>query len=176
MDAIVDHFFDEYYGLPDLIDDNNDLIILTDDLFNNPENVRSLVDLLHIQAQAITNLDYAYTRYRNHYYNDYNNDNDNDSEGKFTIETQVVVEQSKVETACECNICYNSTENAEFIKFSCNHDFCKECVKGILKACNTPDGPTCAFCRSKITFMTYKSAEVKTEFADLINEPPGNAI
>jgi hypothetical protein len=166
----VDHFFDEYYGLPDLIDDNNDLIILTDDLFNNPENVRSLLDLLHTQVEAITNLDYVYTRYLNHYYN-------NNNEGKFTIETQVVVEESKVETTCECNICYNSTENDQFITFSCNHDFCKECVKGILKACNRPEeGPKCAFCRSQITFMTYKSAEVKTEFADLINEPLGNSI
>jgi len=174
IDAIVDHFFDEYYGLPDLIDDNNDLILLTDDLFNNPENVRSLLVLLQMQAEAITNLDYAYTRYRNHYNNHYNNDNDN--EGKFTIETQVVVEESKLEPACECNICYNSTENAEFIRFNCNHDFCKECVKGILKACNTPEGPKCAFCRSQITCMTYKSAEVKTEFVDLINEPHGNSI
>ena len=137
IDAIVEHFYDEYYGLPDLIDDNNDLILLTDDLFNNPENVRSLLVLLQMQAEAITNLDYAYTRYRNHYYNHYNNDN----EGKFTIETQVVVEESKVETACECNICYDNIEKDKFVKadlslsyrqvslLESHLDFYRECIK-----------------------------------------------
>ena len=164
IDSIVDYFFDEYYGLPELINDNNDLtttipIIFTDDLFNNHVNLTALLDLLRAQGDALMN---------NQYYNNI--------QRNITIESQVVIEEITENITCDCDICYNSQDNDQFITFNCNHSVCKECVKGIIKSCNAWEGPKCAFCRSKVTFMTYKSAQVKTEFVDLIGEPAGNTI
>lgn len=62
---------------------------------------------------------------------------------------------------CDCNICYESVENVNFVKFNCNHEFCKICVKNILKNCNEYTIPTCAFCRAEIKEITTKTEQVK---------------
>jgi hypothetical protein len=79
---------------------------------------------------------------------------------KFNITTHTAVENN-TQIEIECNICYELNENTKFIKLNCNHEFCKECVKNVLKSCyelfNTP---CCAYCRTEITDITYKNETI----------------
>ena len=43
----------------------------------------------------------------------------------------------------ECNICYESYSNNEFIKLQCNHEFCHDCISKQLQN----NKASCAFCR-----------------------------
>jgi hypothetical protein len=87
---------------------------------------------------------------------------------KFYIATNITEENIKLANI-ECNICYEPKCNTEFIKLNCNHEFCKECIKNILKTCHMFSDPCCAYCRKQITTITYKNETIQTEFIDLIN-------
>jgi hypothetical protein len=152
IDSIVEHFYDEYYGLPDLIPEND--IVRFPNMLND-ENIDISVLLNWLQRQAL-----SVTRGYEH--------------PIFTIHSQVEECIEETTATCECNICYTSFEKKQFVKFNCNHEFCKDCFKGVLKTCNTIEGPKCAFCRSKIENLTFKSQDIKEEFCDLINEPSRN--
>ena len=52
---------------------------------------------------------------------------------KFNIATHVREENAE-QVEIECNICYELNNNKNFIKLNCNHEFCKECIKNILKS------------------------------------------
>jgi hypothetical protein len=87
---------------------------------------------------------------------------------KFNIATRVR-EENDEQIKIECNICYELCNNTNFIKLNCNHEFCKECIKNILKCCKSNfNEPCCAYCREKINAITYKNETIDEEFSDLI--------
>jgi hypothetical protein len=87
---------------------------------------------------------------------------------KFNIATRVR-EENDEQIKIECNICYELCNNTNFIKLNCNHEFCKECLKNILKSCKRNfNEPCCAYCREKINAITYKNETIHEEFTDLI--------
>jgi hypothetical protein len=87
---------------------------------------------------------------------------------KFNINTHKA-EEINTHVEMECNICYELNEKTKFIKLNCNHEFCKECVKNILKTCRSDfKEPCCAYCRTIITDFTYKNEKIQEEFSDLI--------
>ena len=87
---------------------------------------------------------------------------------KFNIATHVREENAE-QVEIECNICYELNNNKNFIKLNCNHEFCKECIKNILKSCQTNfNEPCCAYCREKINAITYKNETIHEEFSNLI--------
>jgi hypothetical protein len=87
---------------------------------------------------------------------------------KFNIATRVR-EENDEQIKIECNICYELCNNTNFIKLNCNHEFCKECIKNILKSCKSNfNEPCCAYCREVINAITYKNETIDEEFSDLI--------
>jgi len=60
----------------------------------------------------------------------------------------------------ECNICYDEHEYDEFIKLSCNHEFCYICT---FKQINS-NNYDCAFCRNKIYDIIVRKEEIKTDY------------
>jgi len=87
---------------------------------------------------------------------------------KFNIATHVR-EENDEQIKIECNICYELCNNTNFIKLNCNHEFCKECIKNILKSCKSNfNEPCCAYCREKVNAITYKNETIHEEFTDLI--------
>ena len=66
-----------------------------------------------------------------------------------------------------CNICWDEKENAQFVKFGCNHEFCKECVIASLRG-EQRQHPCCALCRSAVMTMSCKTVEVHAELAEFI--------
>jgi hypothetical protein len=87
---------------------------------------------------------------------------------KFNIAINIAEQNDKL-LEIECNICYEIHNNENFIKLNCNHEFCKGCVKKILKSCRIFNDPCCAYCREQIITFTYKNETVQTEFCDLIS-------
>jgi len=87
---------------------------------------------------------------------------------KFNIASRVR-EENDEQIKIECNICYELCNNTNFIKLNCNHEFCKECIKNILKSCKSNfNEPCCAYCREKVNAITYKNETIHEEFTDLI--------
>ncbi len=85
----------------------------------------------------------------------------------FNIKTNISENQYGLEEKCECNICYEQQEKKLFAKLDCNHEFCKDCVKKYLQNENKQI-PCCAFCRSEIKNIEFKSETVREEFAEFI--------
>jgi hypothetical protein len=48
----------------------------------------------------------------------------------------------------ECPVCYESINDDTYVHLNCNHEFCKTCVKTIMKR---PEQKKCPMCRSCIT-------------------------
>jgi hypothetical protein len=86
---------------------------------------------------------------------------------KFNIAINIAEQNDKL-IKIECNICYEIHNSENFIKLNCNHEFCKGCVKKILKSCRIFNDPCCAYCREQIITFTYKNETIQTEFCDLI--------
>lgn len=84
---------------------------------------------------------------------------------KFNINTKIY--KSKKSESCDCDICYENFEKANFIKLNCGHEFCKDCIKNSLKN-EKKDIFTCAFCRAEINEFQISNHEIKEEFNDLL--------
>ena len=94
-----------------------------------------------------------------------------DRTDKFNITTNIeTIDEKQSEEICECVICYeDGLQRKNIVTLSCQHKFCKDCVKGCLK--NTPvykDLPRCALCRADISEITIYDESVKVELSDLI--------
>jgi hypothetical protein len=88
---------------------------------------------------------------------------------KFNINSVIDISD---DVCCEnettrCNICWDEKENAHFVTFGCNHDFCKDCVITSLRG-EQREHPSCALCRSSLQTMTCKNAEIHTELAEFV--------
>lgn len=89
---------------------------------------------------------------------------------KLTVVTDIKHHADEVERQiCECSICWEKKEYKQFVGFICKHDFCKECVLGILETKNQRDEFNCSLCRQKIEFMTFHSQETHNEFAEYLS-------
>lgn len=75
--------------------------------------------------------------------------------------------QSDTNENSRCNICWDEKENTQFVKFGCNHEFCKECVITSLRG-EQRQHPCCALCRSAVITMSCKTVEVHNELAEFI--------
>lgn len=90
---------------------------------------------------------------------------------KFKIKTNIINHLDETNEQCEyeCNICYEKCSKSKFVKFNCNHEFCKDCVKKSLQN-ETKMALNCAFCRSKITNFEVTDLSIKNEFIEFIDE------
>lgn len=69
----------------------------------------------------------------------------------------------------ECSICYEETNSKMFVKLDCDHKFCNNCMKSVLKACRTNDtDPSCALCRNQIKKMTMNNEAVRNEMCEFV--------
>ena len=66
----------------------------------------------------------------------------------------------------DCNICYENKEKGIFVKFNCQHEFCKECVVQCLKT-DIRSQPCCALCRSEIKTCKTSSTTIYEELLKL---------
>lgn len=96
---------------------------------------------------------------------DESNTNTTNINKKFNINTKI--SECKILQNCDCNICYETIENNNFIKLNCGHEFCKSCIKKTLEN-EKKNNPSCAFCRAEINEFEISSHEIKEEFNDLI--------
>lgn len=67
----------------------------------------------------------------------------------------------------DCNICYENKLNNTFVKFDCNHEFCKECVVQCLKN-DKRDEPCCALCRAEIKTCKTSSTVIYEELLKIM--------
>ena len=165
VNHIIDYFYGLYHDLPDLItlenNETNDFIPfpnIFEENINNEDNfdIIAIVDYLSSQ---------------NFFENTENYLNN--------IEIEVNTEniQNTENISNDCNICYESFDNSQFVSLKCNHEFCKECIKSIFKNsyCNIPK---CAFCRCTIEKLTCKSNTIKDEIYNqvfsLLSPEPDN--
>jgi hypothetical protein len=87
---------------------------------------------------------------------------------KFNILSSVESnENENINENCECNICWEENEKKNFIKFGCNHEFCKDCVIKTLRT-DQRETPCCALCRAEVKSIVSRTNFVQTELADLI--------
>ena len=61
----------------------------------------------------------------------------------------------------ECSICYEKQEKKHFVKLDCQHEFCNECIKNIMK---TQTNLCCALCRKETTQLVCYTEDVKCKF------------
>lgn len=66
-----------------------------------------------------------------------------------------------------CNICWDEKEKNKFVKFGCNHEFCKDCIVTSLRS-EQRNTPCCALCRSKINTITCTNEAIRSEFDEFI--------
>lgn len=87
---------------------------------------------------------------------------------KFNINSVIDISDDVHENeTTRCNICWDEKENANFVTFGCNHEFCKDCVITSLRG-EEREHPCCALCRSSIETITCKNAEIHTELSEFV--------
>ena len=69
-----------------------------------------------------------------------------------------------IDQLCECSICYDNKELKNFVKLSCNHEFCKECIIETMKI-NQNKNLCCALCRGEIKSIESRTNEVINEMS-----------
>ena len=90
---------------------------------------------------------------------------------RFTIDIQTIVASEKMhfDENCECGICYENISKQNIVKLSCNHEFCKECIKTTINICKTNrKDVNCAFCREKTLSIETSSDKIKLELDESI--------
>jgi hypothetical protein len=83
-------------------------------------------------------------------------ENKNDNTNNKTLENNIM-----------CNICWDEKEQNKFIKFGCNHEFCKDCVITSFRG-EQRKQPCCALCRSEITTLTYTNEDIRSELDEFV--------
>lgn len=87
---------------------------------------------------------------------------------KNTIETEFIQDNND-ENPEDCTICYEETNSKMFVKLDCDHKFCNNCMKALLKTCQTNDKKVlCALCRNQITKMTMNNEAVRNEICEFV--------
>jgi hypothetical protein len=83
------------------------------------------------------------------------------------VDENVDENESTNENNMMCNICWDEKEHNQFIKFGCNHEFCKDCVITSFRG-EQRNHPCCALCRSEITTLTYTSEDIRSELDEFV--------
>lgn len=93
-----------------------------------------------------------------HNNNNENNENtsDNENTNNYLLENSIM-----------CNICWDEKDQNKFVKFGCNHEFCKDCVITSFR-CEQRNTPCCALCRSEINTITCRNEDIRSELAEFI--------
>jgi len=92
----------------------------------------------------------------------------NNGPRKFTINSMIdISDENDTNENTKCNICWDEKENAQFVKFGCNHEFCKECVITSFRG-EQRQHPCCSLCRSAVMSMSCKTVETHRELAEFI--------
>jgi len=68
----------------------------------------------------------------------------------------------------QCDICYETVNQAAFVSLTCGHKYCKTCMKSALRNVVLGRRPECAFCRSPIEEICVDNYAVREEFNDLL--------
>jgi hypothetical protein len=68
-------------------------------------------------------------------------------------------ENVDIDAATECNICFNEKQLKNFVKFGCDHEFCKDCVKQTLIN-DRRETPCCPYCRSEISVFKLRTNDI----------------
>jgi hypothetical protein len=87
------------------------------------------------------------------------------SQRKLNIISSLEIDETN--EMCECNICWEEKEKQNFVKFGCNHEFCKDCTLKTLRL-DKREKPCCALCRGEVKSVVSRTNEVHSELADLI--------
>jgi hypothetical protein len=87
------------------------------------------------------------------------------SQRKLNIISSLEIDETN--EMCECNICWEEKEKQNFVKFGCNHEFCKDCTLKTLRL-DQREKPCCALCRGEVKSVVSRTNEVHSELADLI--------
>lgn len=70
----------------------------------------------------------------------------------------------KIDDLCECGVCLNNIGFNDFIRFECNHQFCKSCVVQMINTKKDTDNPpNCPYCRAEILNLICKTTEVRDQ-------------
>jgi len=67
----------------------------------------------------------------------------------------------------DCSICLENKSNSTFVKFDCQHEFCKDCVVQCLQN-NTKNVLCCALCRGNTRSFKTKSQSTYEELKILV--------
>lgn len=81
------------------------------------------------------------------------------------FEVRVKKEADEEETnddSC-CGICYERTDDKDYVSYDCNHKCCKRCFKIILSKLPQEVGPQCAFCRANIERVYVSDDSIRNE-------------
>jgi hypothetical protein len=81
----------------------------------------------------------------------------NEIESEERTTKQILEELDTIEN---CNICYEDKQNRHMVSLNCKHNFCGTCMSSTFKKCNPLSLPTCAMCRTKISFLIVKDEEI----------------
>jgi len=122
---------------------------------NNDQNI-SIRDIIHLPQNRIDEIIINFANHRPHH-----------SDKKFSITTMMscIEDQTGLDTAFECPICYTESKQFDGVSTNCNHDFCGSCIKTYLHTMQTvhTKEPDCPMCRSKLSVLTIKNVELFNE-------------
>jgi hypothetical protein len=91
--------------------------------------------------------------------------NDNANK-KFAIKS-ILLNTIELDNISECIICYENIEANTYVKYNCEHSFCKDCVKQSLQTANSST-ICCAYCRATVTELSFQLDAVKNEFNEYL--------
>jgi len=74
-------------------------------------------------------------------------------------------ENEDIHKICECNICYEENKVENYVKFGCNHEFCKGCNTMKTRKNNNIN---CAICRTEVKTLESRTTAVKSELDEYI--------
>jgi hypothetical protein len=162
LDKIIDYFnappfvdLNEYEDLPDLIDEENNVVPRQFPLVRGLGNL----DFVPFENGFINTNTFNWdSRYVNQ------NLKELDIKTK-VLEEEVTPENidKNLHTKCECAICYDTKDYYEFVVLPCSHEFCNKCVIDTMEMCKTSNkAPFCGFCRAPFNLIQTRSEEIKT--------------
>jgi hypothetical protein len=140
---------------------NND-----NNLQNNQTNeINTQINLLNQDIAREMLYVLVYQNSVNRYLEEQNNQNNQNK--KYNISLLLDTNNDIKDGTNDCNICYENKEKSAFIKFNCQHEFCKECVVQCLKTDRRAE-PCCALCRAEIKTCKTISKPIYDELLKII--------
>jgi hypothetical protein len=153
------HFENEFINF--LVQLRNNLSIYREQL-SQDQHVQNMRNMERTLIQEL------FTSFLHNFNNGHRIGEINNGTRKFNINSMIdISDENDTNENTRCNICWDEKENAQFIKFGCNHEFCKECVITSFRG-EQRQHPCCALCRSAVMTMTCKTVETHTELAEFI--------